>query len=108
MQYQCGNTYISGRRTKRELPKAQTKRELMQMKHHSAKEIRAKGNIESKRDIKNKIKKMAIFNGNVQRRKMSTKKEIWQSNRRKQCGILIMQLRSSGIHREDLWLFQRQ
>lgn len=52
MQYQCGNTYISGRRTKRELPKAQTKRELMQMKH-SAKEIRAKGNIESKRDIKN-------------------------------------------------------
>ena len=41
MQYQCGNTYISGRRTKRELPKAQTKRELMQMKH-SAKEIQAK------------------------------------------------------------------
>ena len=56
--------------------KAQTKRELMQMKHHSAKEIRAKGNIESKRDIKNKIKKMAIFNGNVQRRKMSTKRNL--------------------------------
>lgn len=74
MQYQCGNTYISGRRTKRELPKAQTKRELMQMKH-SAKEIRAKGNIESKRDIKNE-KKMAIFNGNVQRRKMSTKRNL--------------------------------
>ena len=105
MQYQCGNTYISGRRTKRELPKAQTKRELMQMKH-SAKEIRAKGNIESKRDIKNE--KKWRFSMAMSREEKCRQKEIWQSNRRKQCGILFMQLRSSGIHREDLWLFQRQ
>ena len=110
MQYQCGNTYISGRRTKRELPKAQTKRELMQMKH-SAKEIRAKATSKA-----NAIVKMNKNNGDIQslamamsREEKCRQKEIGkQSNRRKQCGILFMQLRSSGIHREDLWLFQRQ
>jgi len=45
----------------------------------------------------------------MSREEKCRQKEIGkQSNRRKQCGILFMQLRSSGIHREDLWLFQRQ
>jgi hypothetical protein len=80
----------------------------MQMKH-SAKEIRAKATSKA-----NAIVKMNKNNGDIQSlamamsREKSRQKEIWQSNRRKQCGILIMQLRSSGIHREDLWLFQRQ
>ena len=70
-------------------------------------------------DNANAIVKMNKNNGEIQslamamamamsREEKCRQKEIWQSNRRKQCGILIMQLRSSGIHREDLWLFQRQ
>ena len=82
MQYQCGNTYISGRRTKRELPKAQTKRELMQMKH-SAKEIRAKGNIESKRDIKNKIKKDGDFQWQCPEKKNVDKKKLAKQQKKK-------------------------
>jgi hypothetical protein len=82
----------------------------MQMKH-SAKEIRAKATSKA-----NAIVKMNNNNGEIQslamamsREEKCRQKEIGkQSNRRKQCGILFMQLRSSGIHREDLWLFQRQ
>lgn len=69
MQYQCGNTYISGRRTKRELPKAQTKRELMQMKH-SAKEIRAKATSKA-----NAIVKMNKNNGEIQSLAMAMSRE---------------------------------
>jgi len=81
----------------------------MQMKH-SAKEIRAKATSKA-----NAIVKMNKSIGDIQslamamsREEKCRQNEIWQCNRRKQCGILIMQLRSSGIHREDLWLFQRQ
>jgi hypothetical protein len=81
----------------------------MQMKH-SAKEIRAKATSKA-----NAIVKMNNNNGEIQslamamsREEKCRQKEIGKATEEKKCGILFMQLRSSGIHREDLWLFQRQ
>ena len=58
MQYQCGNTYISGRRTKRELPKS-TDKERVDANEAQCERDSSKSNIDA---IVKMNKNMARFN----------------------------------------------